>query len=120
MKPEQRCFVGTLAGAVIGVLCATLILTAPLMNLTGAWLLVFAAVLLVNALLVGLRAPALVRLSFTAVQGVYVALAFILFGSSLLYGDALPDALVGSLIGVGALTMVYGLFFRGRRASVDA
>ena len=119
MKAEQRCLVGTLGGAVIGALCAAVILRAEGGNPTGAALLVFAAVLLLNALLVGLRAPPLVRVSFTATQGIYVALAFILFGWSLLYGDGLPDALVGTLIGLGTLTMAYGLFLRRSRTSAD-
>jgi hypothetical protein len=121
VKPEQRCLVGTIAGATIGALTAVAICEALEPNSAGAYLYAGAAVLLLNAMLVGLRVPPLVRMSFSARQGAYVAAAFIAFGTSLLYGLALPEVAVNALIVAGTCIMAYGLFGppRGKAAGLS-
>ena len=103
MTSERRCVVGVVGGLVIGSLTAMAILLAPRVHGGGVLFLVFAAVMAVNLLLVGLRAPPLVRLAFTPRQSLIAAPALVVLGLSLLYADRLPTALV---VGLGVLGLL--------------
>jgi hypothetical protein len=123
MKPEQRCIVGVVGGVAIGSMTTTAILLAPTINQYGALLLIMGAVLSLNVLLVGLRAPPLVRMQFSPRQSLFAAPAFVLVGVALLYAAKLPTAVVGILASVGILALVCAValgFFSRSASSQDS
>jgi len=109
MSTERRNRVCLLAGLVLGVAAILAIVFAATPSEAGAVVLVLAAVLLINRVLVGLGVSPLVRLIFSARQGGWVAVAFALLGSSLLYGERLGTPVVIGMEVVAIAVLAYAL-----------